>query len=420
VRLLGGSAALFVSAKAAVFLAPIGLSIVLDATGYGRFEYALAWATPASLALGLGIGGAVPYFVLKRERAEYEETFRLYVALVGVMGLVLGACAWRAGLSGVAFGSLVATAMAAQTITSSTLKTHGAAGRASVLESGVYLAVLAAMPALRYARGRPLGILAIAVAAYVLVLLGTALYRLRLDVSARAHLRRFRIVIAFGVPVLVSSILMGLLTSSGRLLAGQFLSLETVAAYGFFFRLSSAVMLVHQLANALYFPRIYTAAGPALDRYFGVIAALVLGTAVVGFSLSSVVLPPVLPRFVEFRAPHAGVYWALSMQMLFWSAVAQGELILYREGMARAVSAVVAIGVALLFAATWILDVLGALTLLRLCAVQVLCMASVYFVEVWLLRRAGVILRRVPLLLGAATVVFALSYSWLELHHHSL
>src|SRR5262245_10068787 len=87
-RRLGVSSIAFAVAKSAMFFVPLVLSVMLDPKSYGEFEFAFAWASTIALSAGLGMSGAVPYFLLKRNRPAYYDTFRLYMTCTGAAAVV--------------------------------------------------------------------------------------------------------------------------------------------------------------------------------------------------------------------------------------------------------------------------------------------------------------------------------------------
>lgn len=404
----------FIGAKAAVFVAPLALSLLMEPTAYGEFEYALAWAASLSLAAGLGMGGAVPYFLLKRERPEYYLTFRVYMAAVALLGLGGVALAWvLRGPATLVFGIVATAVLTLQGIHSSYLKSRSVPGRASAVESGLYLILVAAIGVSFALRSRPsLPWLSGWVAGWLGVLLALSIGRGIGSTAFSRHRRRFAKIVGFSLPLLLSSLFMGLLANNGRLVAGEFLSFQDVASYGFFYRITAATIVLHQLLTVLFFSRIYTAPPEELDRYFARIAAAVGIAALAVWATGSFLLPRLIGRYREFSDPAPGVFWTLSFQMLFWSGTAQSEFILYREKMAKPLTILLGAALALVLGTCAALRAAGALTLPRMCVVQLLGMAGVLFGELLMLRRAGFRLVRMQTVAAGGLLLFLASLPW--------
>ena len=83
----------FAFAKASMFLAPILLVQMVGLQQYGVFEFAIAAASVLSLVIGCGTVGAIPYFLIKRNRPVYVRPVQIHIFLTGILFLAGGALA---------------------------------------------------------------------------------------------------------------------------------------------------------------------------------------------------------------------------------------------------------------------------------------------------------------------------------------
>jgi hypothetical protein len=406
-RRFGASSLLFILAKASVFFVPLGLSIAMDSASYGAVEYSMAWSSSVALMLGLGLPGSIPYFLLKRQRPEYFSTIQLFALGVGVIGVI-------AGLGLLAFpihpyfvlGVFLTGSIVLQGVQSSRLKVADRPGAASFVESGIYLAMLVGL-GVALISGSLVNVrhLYVMMGAWLLLLLVSVHRKFSSTIPLKKHFRRFRKILRFGVPLVLSSLFMALLTGGGRLIAGSLLSLEEVAVYSFFYRLCASCIVLHQLLTVLLFSRIYVANPKDLDRYFSTISMIVALCAALFCVSCSYALPGLMPAFARYSRFNGGLFWLLSLQMVFFAGIAQCEFIVNREKKAVEQIAVLAIAVGVGFLVCVGMKWYGALNLVRLCAVQTILMALVLGAQSMILFRMGI---RVPRMLALILIVFSI------------
>jgi O-antigen/teichoic acid export membrane protein len=400
-----GSGALgFVAAKATVFLLPLILSRSWSLHDYGLFEYALAWGTLVAVPLGVGMSGAIPYFLLKKGMSDYLSAFRLHSLLMGAFLFFMTLAYLSIGFNLTVYVTgFISGVLVIQSIRSTLCKVNEAPARASVLESGIYvflfiLVVLLWLMKIRFSF--PLFVVGLNVYGLLLVLSSLRGFRW----AEGRDLKLYRQTVEFGIPLILTSASIIFLVSSTRLLAGKLFSMEAVGIYSFFFRLTSPVILVHSLLTTIYFRRLYEAEQRALDRYFCLILTGILCLSLVLLAIIPKLLVPYFPLLERLRQ-HFGIYLVLSIQMVFWTAIALAEVIIYRQEQARKFAVVLVGTIGALLLLIMLFKINGILNLLTISQLQMSSMYLAFLGQMYLLRESGVRLFKTSLF---ATCVFGL------------
>jgi O-antigen/teichoic acid export membrane protein len=390
--------------KSTVLLTPLLLAHGLSVQRYGAIEYAIAWATPLTMLLTFGMGGAMPYFLIRRRRAGFNHIFQLHalmlVGLTGITDLLTIVVPVR-----VTDYLIIAVAIVAavQTISSTYYKINTAPVLASLFESGIYVALLP--PALIIAlmkRDWSLAPIILALNFYALVLAASYLYTRPKLLPWRNTARRYRIAGRFGFSLILNSIALSFLVSGGRVLVGEFLSTEAVGVYGFFFRASATVIVVYQAVSTIFFRRAYEAQPSGLDAYCSLLFALMFGVSLGALLLGCALLPGFFPKYWYHQTNTVELYLVLATQTVVWCGSASLEWVLYREELAaRATTALVAV-LAGLVAFTVILKHEHQLTLLTICQLHLAATFLAVLCQLFLLWHKGV---RLPKAASAATAI---------------
>lgn len=411
----GSGALAFGVAKGTVFLFPLMLARSWNLRDYGLFEYSLAWGNLLAVPLGVGFGAAIPYFLLQRAKPKYLGAFQFHALLAGA-GLALLTIGYMVfGFSITSYMiALIAGVVVIQGIRSTMYKVWGVPERASVIESGIYF-VLFVEAVLLAVLGRTLNfkLLLITLNLYALFLVIVSLRRFWPVRYWRGQLARYGQAVRFGSPVVLTSACIVFLSSSTRLLAGKFFSIEEVGIYSFFFRITSPVVLIHTLLTTVYFRKLYQSGERSLDTYF----SLILLTAFGGGLFLFVALPPVchgyFPLLRHVEGENLGVYWLLVAQMVFWVAIALAEFIIYRQGQATKFSLILMGTIGVLLVGSFLLKFAGRLTLLTLSQVQLGGLFLAALAQVLLLRNSGVRLVKTPILVVGVMGIYLLGMHFL-------
>jgi len=367
----------YVGAKATAFLLPLLLVRLMSISVYGVYEYALAWATPLSMMLLFGAGASAPYFLIKQNRPHYRSIFHLYCATLALV-VVAGSALWAAHLVNLTvYLSFVTTiAFTSQTVYASLFRTDGHPALTSLAETGGYVVLFVVVLLLLPFRIYPqLGWIGAVIALYSVALGIDSLRRLRkeglnFDVKAAT-----KALVHYGIPFMGSALLISALITSGRLLAGNLVSMSALGEYGFYFRMTSALLLIHQLITNLFFLRIYRFGRRGLDLYFASLISVILLAGATLFWLGPYTLGRFVPLMKFATRDQRELFLVLSVQATYWAATSMLEIPMGRENLARRQLFAVACSVTLLLAVVFTVRALHMLTLLRLAQI---CMTSIF------------------------------------------
>ncbi|MBO3115220.1 oligosaccharide flippase family protein [Winogradskyella sp. DF17] len=329
--------AVFVVAKAAVYFVPLLLADVLNTTDYGILEYALAGlGMLINTLLNLGVPGAYPYFIIKKEDKSVQAGFLFHPIVLTIPFIVNQLAYWFWGLDMVLYMSFnVSYIISNQMFYSTQLKSHEKSSLAVVLDSGIYL-VLFGFIASFWMGYMPENIETINyfIICYALTYVFLAVVRF-LNSNNKGFISAYRKILRFSIHILLSTFLIFLITTSGRIIVEYFFTFNEVGIYAFYFRLAAIVVMIHQVINIAFFKKIYTSQPKVLDKYFHLFF--------VGISILSLLIYFVAPFIVDTLSQffkdtyntYKGVYFLLSCQMVMWIATALNSNVIDRENLAR-------------------------------------------------------------------------------------
>jgi len=422
VAMVGVTTLVFLASKATAFLAPMLLARSMPVTDYGTIELALAWGTPCAILAGLGLHGAVPYFLLKLNRPESK---RVYFLHAGAVCLILGVAALLFRLTPlsvvVALALLITAIFCAQNIYAALLKTESHPAAASFAEVSVYcvLFVLVGILVLSHlpiSMSEIFGLLVSVVALFF----GISAFLYQGATARDGFISAYRDSIMYGLPIIVSAVLGTLLMSGGRILIGALLGVADVAIFSLLFRMAAAAVMMHQLTATMVFPKLYQLAPARLNYILVGIQSLVLaaaiGVATVGFPVGRWLFP--LLR--SDSAPIHQILVAVCIQMFYWCVAAQCEFIFYRENLGSLYARWLGVVFTLLVAGSYGLKFAGLATLLSLANCQLVVTFVATIGALILLWRKSV---RLPLPLLLSSAVFVIywtehaTYMAFRLHH---
>jgi O-antigen/teichoic acid export membrane protein len=392
---LGRSTIGFALAKSTVLIAPLLLTRTMNMRDYGLLEYVIAWGTPLTVVCGLGLYGAIPYFLVKRARPKFEQVFNVYTILMGALMLVFTAVRHAHALSLAQYMIGLITAVSVmQGIYATLYKVHSAPVRASLAESGLYVVLLfLALSLFAFKTDRPLLWVIFVLNVFGAIMVAGAVKKYHREISIRNTFRRFCKALGFGMPLILSSTLLGFVTSGGRMLAGHFFSMEVVGVYSLFFRLSAIILVVYQLITTVYFRTMYEATGEILDRYFTGGLGLMLALSVASILIGPLVLARLFPKYWYYQRDSLALYLVLGMQMVLWCGVSMLELVVFRERQGVKLLGVLLISLLFLAVAAGVYLHFGTLTLLRLCQIHMLTIFICLQGQILLLRQVGIKLK---------------------------
>ncbi len=395
--------------KSTVLIAPLLLARAMSMPDYGLLEYVIAWGTPLTTVVGLGLSGGIPYFLLKRKRPQFSQVFNAYILLLGLL-MAAGAALRIAQLIPLVpyMLGLITVVSVMQALYSITYKVERAPVWASAAESGLYVVLLFLAAAFFWFKPQHQILwINVALNLFGAIMVGGAARNYHPAIRLRHTRRRFREALKFGLPQILSGILLGFIASGGRMLAGHFFPLEVVGVYGFFFRTSAIVLVVYQLLTTVYFRRFYEADGDVLDGYFTWFLGLIFALSASSVLIGPLVLARLFPKYWYHQSDSLQLYLVLGCQMVLWCGTAMLEMILYREKQGPKLLWILVVALLFLAVAAGLYPYFGTLTLLRLCQLHLLTVFLSVQGQILLLRRIGLPFRK---LRTAVTGVLALYF----------
>jgi O-antigen/teichoic acid export membrane protein len=368
---LGSATLVFLVTKAAAFLAPMLLARGMSLTDYGNVELALAWGTPCAVLAGVGLNGAVPYFLLKLRRPEARKAFLLHLSMVTfILGIVAVLCHIAMPAS-VGLAVLVTAIFTAQNIYGALMRTDDRPALSSFLDVAIYsvLFVFAGVIVSLHAHVRMWEIFALfLVMTVTFFCISAYLWWGQQDRGRMMHI--YREVITYGYPIIVTSFLNTILLSGGRILMGICLGVKEVGIYSLLFRMGSAAVVVHQIPTTVLFSRMYRATPKKLNLFLGLIQVSVLLTAIAIWLIGWPIGQRLFPVLRDDPAQVHRVMVPVVLQVYFWCVSAAQEFLFYREHWRKLYASLLLFIFAGLVGGTYFLKLSGTATLMTVAQLQ--------------------------------------------------
>lgn len=399
----------FVFTKGSVFLVPLLLAETLSAEEFGLFEYSLAGLGFVINALiNLGVPASYPYFIVRKKKSDLLNAFSLHPMVLSSV-FVFNQIGLLFGLSEKIYLSLnVAYIIANQVNYSIRLKSESRPVSAIFYDSGIYLVALVCL-ILFWTGIAPasLELIKSAIFIYALYYLVRAIWFFVREEKERIW-ERYQILLKYAVPVMFGSFLIFLITSSGRILVEHFFGMESVAVYGFYYRLSAVVVVIYQMVSILFFRDLYTANPKKLDKYYSLFFLFIGSLSLLVFYLTPLFMPLISDFYAGTIADHRTDYFLLSGQMLMWIATALNSSIIDRENQAGINNWRFLI---LIAATLLLLFLLQGITLQHLILLHSIVIWFAAIVQYYSLYRVGVEFRRSAAVLTAFLLVIVAIYT---------
>ncbi|WP_425045270.1 oligosaccharide flippase family protein [Primorskyibacter sp. S87] len=321
----------FAAARALLFFSPILLSNLLPLERYGQLELAQSFAAIGAIVVCFGLTGTVP---LIRLRDEIEGRWDTLLLLLTGLG---GGCLLLALGTAIGLGTLYAVpvlvflgigVLMLQGLWATSLKSDGHSTRAVFVEAGFWAVAVTGAGVIVLSGNRlPIGTISFALFLYAAALLTVTLTQFRQSREGACTLADLKRNIALGLPLMVTSVLAVVITSSGRLLLGQISGVEAVGLYAVLYRATTLPLVGHQVLTIGFFRQLFSWSDEILRKRASVI---VLG--VTTMALSFWLLEPHLgwllgQRFTETFTVYRTEGLILLVQTILWSAIALNDLI---------------------------------------------------------------------------------------------
>lgn len=326
----------FALAKGVVYFTPLLLADHLSKIDFGILEYALAGlGMLVNTVINLGVPASYPYFILKRKNTFLENAFSLHPVVLVIPFLVNQILFFLFGLNTsfyLAFN--VSYIIANQLFYSTQLKSHERPIPAVLLDSGIYIVLLCSVLFLGFGNTHiDISLINFVVFFYALVYVFFAIHKL-IKAEKKYIFKKYYKILKFGFHLLISTFIIFLITTSGRILVELFFDFELVGVYAFYFRLSAIVVMIHQIINITFFKKIYTLDPRVLDKYFNLFFIFIFILSICCFSIAPFVLKYFSEYFIQTFGSNKDVYFLLSAQMVMWIGTALNSNIINRENLA--------------------------------------------------------------------------------------
>ena len=266
--------------KAVIYAAPLLIAGLAAPAVYGAVELGLAFGLFfASLAAGAPLNGIVQQHLVLGKREVRDQ-----VALVGcaMCGLAVVAALAARGSAGLALAAALAGVAGLQLALATFCRLFGRPV-ATAWADGLSVLLAAGLAATFWLAAPPGPTVTTLGAAFLLIAAAGCAACACLFAALRRPGVRARLAEAarIGAPMLVSGLFGVWLAVSGRLLMGLF-SPQDLPAYGVAFRMTGLAIGLYQLANTIWFIRIYKGKTREADRILAILVAL-------GFAASALI-----------------------------------------------------------------------------------------------------------------------------------
>lgn len=345
----------FIFSKTIVFIAPIILAEVLNKEDYGIIEYALAGlGFVLNGVINLGVPGAYPYYILKEKEMWIKNGFKLHPLWLSIVFILNQIVFILFELNAEIYLSInVAYIISNQIFYSTQYKSHEKPTLAVFLDSGIYLVLLISFILFK-TKVVNISIQTInnIIIIYALIYLFVGGFTF-LKSKKEKILKHYKIILRYSSNLMVATFLIFLISASGRILVEWFFTFDEVAVYGYYFRLSAIVVMIHQVVNIAFFKKIYTLNPRTLDFYFSYFFFGIFILSIICFLLAPKILGAFSTFFTNTYEENKELYFLLSSQMIMWIASALNSSIVDRENLAKSnnyrFSILIGIGICILY-----------------------------------------------------------------------
>ena len=411
---ISGFTLVFAFVKFNSFSAALLLSNFMEElAGFGLFEYALALGLILAQSLNIGLEGAYPFFNLRLKRAGYRSIFYFHGIIVCSLVLFFlgGQYIELLNISDKYFlTSLIAGIIALQVLMSVILKSHEQIYPAVILEGGLFL-ILNLYNLYLYYTGKKGDFqeIKLVFTIYLVGLLAFYVFRF-LKTKADFSWDKYREIIRFGYPILLSAFLIVALTGTARIIIEIFLGLEEVAIYGLYFRFAIITVLLHQVVNIAFFKTLYQSDTKTLDKWFAGFLIFLLGVSLLVYPLVPKFLIPYFQLMASTWAEAKLLFMILNFQMLFWIGVALFENIIYREQLSPKMNIYLFVLLGLMISIVIGVNQLGILSTVSITLINTLILFLAFEAQSFLLAKKGLHFPKARLIGRVLVIALLLSH----------
>lgn len=325
----------FTISKSTVYFVPLLLADTLTEYDFGLLEYALAGLGFVINALiSAGVPGSYPYFILRKKDFSVKNGFLLHPIWL-VFLFICNQIAFYAFHIKIEYylAFNISYIIANQVFYSVQLKSHEKATKAVLIDSGIYIVLLLLLILSKTnIVNIDTTIISTFIVGYALIYVVFALLKYVKGEKAKSF-DNYKKILKFSKNLMLSTFLIFLITTSGRILVEYFFDFEAVGVYAFYFRLSAIVVMIHQVVNIAFFKKMYTFNTAVLDKYYFIFFIFIFTLSVLIFFVTPYIVGHFSNFFNETYALYKAIYFLLSAQMVVWIASALNSNIIDRENL---------------------------------------------------------------------------------------
>ena len=376
----------FTIVKGLVFYAPLAISNVINnSTKYGELEYTINLGNLLVNFMVFGLHGAYPYYNLKLKKEGYHSIFYFHsfvILILCVLTYFLFYITWVLTHQ-IILSILIGFIFSLQQILSSIQKSHNKIIFAVIIDGGIYLVLTLVYLTIKIFHFQyDFYLLLLFLLMYAIFILSIFIKNFILF-HKDFNLKRYKESLKFGLPLIISSFTTIALLGSTRIYIEYFLSNEDVAYYSFYFRLATAVVMIHQVLNIAFFKKIYEAVPETLDKYFSIFICIISLLSIISYLIIPSFLLPYFAIMQESYATMKPLYFILSIHVIFWICNALNENIIIRENLAKDFNKSITVIIITMIFTMWGLSKFGYLNIYTLTItnmVAIFCSNEIQFI----------------------------------------
>lgn len=401
-------------ARGGLFVAPIILANLLTPSAYGRLEFAQALATIGATVLALGTSGVVPLVLIRKiDTASWNSVLvhHLVVATLLILCALLGLFAEWPPI--VWLAALVTTGLMFQVLWSATLKSQGHAEASLLLDTGVWGLMAIAVITSYMLTTPPVNRWSWAIAAlsgYITALAVYTSWRLMRS-DSHTNILTYTSTLRTGMPLMASTLLTLLATTSGRLGLGLLSTPEMMADYAILFRATALPIVAHQIIIIARFRQVFEQHTTELEKRLPIMIGLVTGSVILFWLLSGFIDVLLGPAFIKAFSQYRVEGLLILSQCILWSAIALNDLVNARSQTAGPVARATLLYFVLVLPVAWWFLSSRQISLSLFVPVHSIVMAGYFMTQAMVMRSRGIrLIRTWSLTLAAFSGLSAMAF----------
>ncbi len=355
---------------------------------FGILDYALAVGLIVSIPVMIGLPGAYPYFIIKKNKIEYEYFFFFHGLFIGITTVVFYFLIqiFDLGISiYIQFVALVTVVFSLQIIASVIYKSKNKIYKSLIFESGFFL-LLNGYNLYLFINKEELNI-QILIHVYLCYIIGLIIYYgYKISIINKIEIKKYKEIIKFGMYLVIGSFLIMALTTSSRIFIKELLGMKYVGIYGIYFRIAALIVILYQIINIVFFKKIYTASSEKLDDVFFVFLFLITLISLLFIPLVPYVFIPFVELINDTWESNSNLYILLSFQMIYWIGLALFENVIHRENLSKKCNKGLFVFVILLLVIILFLSMINLINLFSITLVNTIIIYGACEWKIYLLR----------------------------------